>query len=327
MRSARMDNLKGLLMACVVLGHLLELQEGRLTDYVYLVIYAFHMPLFVWATGYFAKPADQRCLRTLVLPYLVFQLLYSLQACYHWGMEEIKILEPFWLMWFLMALLLWRMILPMVDVRSLRGQGMVLAATFALSLLTGWSHELRFVLSFQRMTALLPLFLLGYYCRQWQGQISAWWNGCGKGRQSCVRIVLGALVLVELGLLWAFRERIVREWLYYKYPYGDEGGSVFIRAALLLYAVVWLGFFLSILPSRTLPGLTRIGRNTLPVYLLHGFVVKFLEWQGVYERVSQPWMLTLTLWAAMLLVLASEPVGRFMGQCFGYRNRKETIYY
>ena len=326
MRSARMDNLKCMLMACVVLGHLLELQEGRLTDCVYLTIYAFHMPLFVWATGYFAKPADQRCLRTLVLPYLVFQMLYSFQSGWDYGMDELKILEPFWLMWFLMALFLWRLILPLVDVHTVRSQAKVLGATFALSLLTGWSHELRFVLSFQRMMALLPLFLLGYYCRQWQEEISAWWDDCGTWRRNLIRLVLGLGVLLAVVLICVNRERLVREWFYFKYPYGDEGGSALMRAGLTLYALVWLGFFLSVMPNRSVPLLTAMGRNTLPVYLLHGFVVKSLEYHGVYERVGQPWLLTLGLWAIMMLAFASPPVGRLIRRCFGYRTPKKTAY-
>lgn len=326
MRSARMDNLKCMLIACVVLGHLLELQEGRLTDCVYLVIYAFHMPLFVWATGYFAKPADRRCLRTLVLPYLVFQVLYSFQSAWYYGMDELKILEPFWLMWFLMALFLWRLLLPLADVRSVRSQAKALVATFALSLLTGWSHELRFVLSFQRMLALLPLFLLGYYCRQWQEKIGAWWDGCGPWRRNLIRLALGMGVLLAVVLICTNRERLVREWFYFKYPYGDEGGSVLMRAGLTLYTLVWLGFFLSVMPSRRLPLLTAMGRSTLPVYLLHGLVVKSLEWHGVYARVGQPWLLTLGLWAAMLLVFASPPVGRLMRRCFGYRTVEKPAY-
>ncbi len=325
MRSPRMDNFKCLLMACVVLGHLLELQEGW--DYLYLVIYAFHMPLFVWVCGYFARPADTGCVRSLLLPYLVLQLLYSYLSVYLWHMEEeIKILEPYWLMWFIMALLLWRLLLPLADVKGIKSQAIALGVTFGLSLLSGWEHELRFVLSFQRMLALLPMFLLGYYCRQRQAQASAWWASLGKARRNLIRCCLGLGVLLALGLIFLNRADIPREFFYYKYPYGKKGGTVFLRGALLLGSLVWLGFFLSVMPGRAVPLLTRVGRNTLPVYLLHGLVVKQLEYMGVYERVGRPWLLTLVLWAGMLLLFSSPPVERLFRRCFGTGKRRNVTY-
>lgn len=329
MRSARMDNFKCLLMACVVLGHLLELQEGQPTDYLYLAIYAFHMPLFVWVCGYFAKPADTGCVRSLLLPYVVFQLLYSYLSVCRWQMEEeIKILEPYWLMWFIMALLLWRLLLPLADVKGIKKQAAVLSVTFGLSLLSGWEHELRFVLSFQRMLALLPLFLLGYYCRQWQKPIAGWWADLGKTRRNLVRCCLGLGVLLALGLIFRYRADIPRECFYYKYPYGKKGGTVFLRGALLLGSLVWLWFVLSVMPSRPLPLLTRVGRNTLPVYLLHGLVVKELEYLDVYARVGHPRVLTLVLWAGMLMLFSSPPVEWLFRRCFGSRkrSRNDTLY-
>lgn len=118
-RSARMDNFKCFLIICVVFGHLLEMQEGMASECLYLAIYSFHMPLFVWVSGYFAKPADRKSLKTLLLPYLVFQILYSLCAVYLWQTEdEIKLLEPYWLMWFLMALFIWKLLLPLLDAKG-----------------------------------------------------------------------------------------------------------------------------------------------------------------------------------------------------------------
>ena len=332
MRSARMDNFKCLLMAFVVLGHLLELQDGRLTDYLYLVIYAFHMPLFAWVCGYFAKPADTGCVRSLLLPYLVFQLLYSYLVGTRWQMEDlgtpVKLLEPYWLMWFIMALLLWRLLLPLLDVKGGKKQAVALGVTFGLSLLSGWQHELRFVLSFQRMIALLPMFLLGYYCRQRQKPMAAWWESMGTVRRNLVRCGFGLGVLVCMGLIFRFREGLPVEWMYYKYPYGEIGGNVLLRGALLLGALVWLGFFLSVMPGQPLPLLTRVGRNTLPVYLLHGLVIKWLEHREIYAQMAQPWLLTAALWAGMLLLFSSPPVGWLFRWCFGSRkrSRNEALY-
>ncbi len=329
MRSARLDNLKCLLIFCVVLGHLLELQEGAATDYLYLSIYTFHMPLFVWVSGYVARPADRSCLRSLAAPYLVFQLLYSLAAVLFWGNdEEVKLLEPYWLMWFLMALLIWRLLLPLFVAGTFRTRALTLLGTFVLSLLTGWSSELRYVLSFQRMVALLPVFLLGYYCRSYQTQVSDWWKRFGGKQRAAIRLCLALVVLAGLAVILYYYDQgeILRRWLYWKYPYGKRGGNALTRSCFTAYAVVWLAFVLTWIPGRPIPVLTKIGQNTLPVYLLHGFVIEALDHFGVYEPLGEPWLLTLALAAAMVFLFSRPAVGALFRDCFGTRSKGSIQY-
>ena len=102
---------------------------------------------------------------------------------------------------------------------------------------------------------------------------------------------------------------ILRRWLYWKYPYGKRGGNVLTRTCFTFYAVVWLAFVLTLIPGKNIPILTRIGRNTLPVYLLHGFVIEALDHFGVYEPLGEPWLLTLALSAVMVLLFSSPAVG------------------
>lgn len=49
MRNYRMDNIKSFLILCVVLGHMLELSG---TGGWYRVIYSFHMPAFIFVSGF-----------------------------------------------------------------------------------------------------------------------------------------------------------------------------------------------------------------------------------------------------------------------------------
>ena len=50
------DNMKGILVFLVVFGHFLELCPATLQkNILYLVIYSFHMPAFLFFSGFFAK--------------------------------------------------------------------------------------------------------------------------------------------------------------------------------------------------------------------------------------------------------------------------------
>lgn len=52
------DNIKGLLIFLVVFGHLISYSSFKKIhsiDFIYLSIYIFHMPIFVFISGYFSK--------------------------------------------------------------------------------------------------------------------------------------------------------------------------------------------------------------------------------------------------------------------------------
>lgn len=76
-RIYKFDNLKAVLIFLVVFGHFLELVEGH--ELLYLVIYSFHMPLFMFLSGYFARFDKKKILEQLIYPYVMFQILYT---CY-----------------------------------------------------------------------------------------------------------------------------------------------------------------------------------------------------------------------------------------------------
>lgn len=52
-----MDNLKCFLILCVVIGHMLELVYA---GGGYRIIYSFHMPAFIFVSGYFARFRKKR---------------------------------------------------------------------------------------------------------------------------------------------------------------------------------------------------------------------------------------------------------------------------
>ena len=55
------DNARAILIFLVVLGHLLQpyTSEDKFLQALYLLIYSFHMPTFLFISGYFAKNLDK----------------------------------------------------------------------------------------------------------------------------------------------------------------------------------------------------------------------------------------------------------------------------
>ncbi len=50
-KDLKISNIKGLLIFLVVFGHLIELYKGNYYQ-IFVLIYAFHMPLFIFISGF-----------------------------------------------------------------------------------------------------------------------------------------------------------------------------------------------------------------------------------------------------------------------------------
>lgn len=83
-RDPYLDIVKGMLILFVVFGHMLESGYGAMGNTLYHFIYSFHMPLFIFISGYLTKsvqsPKDfflrnNKLLETFVIFQVVFCLL------------------------------------------------------------------------------------------------------------------------------------------------------------------------------------------------------------------------------------------------------------
>ena len=83
-RDLLFDNLKGFLILVVMLGHSFEFfivwsKVPKLMDTTFFVIYCFHMPLFVFISGYFTKNMEKgknEAFTRFFIPYVLFNLIY-----------------------------------------------------------------------------------------------------------------------------------------------------------------------------------------------------------------------------------------------------------
>lgn len=79
-----LDNLKGFLIICVVLGHVIQFLNPHFDEVpLFRLIYSFHMPLFMWASGYVnyrekivLNVLKRRALQ-LVLPFVAWVTLHA----------------------------------------------------------------------------------------------------------------------------------------------------------------------------------------------------------------------------------------------------------
>ncbi|WML40113.1 acyltransferase family protein [Neobacillus sp. OS1-2] len=276
-RSKFFDNAKFILIFLVVFGHLispLKEQDGILFT-LYSVIFLFHMPAFILISGYFAKGYKKKgylkkSVKKVLIPYLIFQIIYSI-FYYVIGNEDrltFDLLHPHWTLWFLLSLFFWNLLL--YGFARLRWIGFAVA--IVLGILVGYVDNVGSYLSLSRTIVFFPYFLLGFLLNG---------NQLRKIIRAKYSLPLGMGIIITILLFFgmAFPKDSV-PWLLadssYEHMGGMEWSDGLIRA--LQYGVTLLVVFgfLALIPS-TQYKITKIGERTLYVYLFHGFIIKSLQ--------------------------------------------------
>lgn len=163
-REAFFDNAKLFLIFLVVFGHLIQplITESPVILTMYQFIYLFHMPAMILLTGFFAKGIGKlgyvsNLMRKLLLPYLLFQLIYS-SYFYYTGSEgwDTPLFYPHWSLWFLLSLFSWHILLIFFK-KIPPFFGIFLAVI--LGLLVGYIDTIGHTYSISRTFVFFPFFL------------------------------------------------------------------------------------------------------------------------------------------------------------------------
>ncbi|WP_426242424.1 acyltransferase family protein [Nocardioides sp. LHG3406-4] len=310
-RDPWLDNVKMVLVTIVVVGHaVVLLPSSDLGSQAYDFIYYFHIPAFVLVTGYLSRSFrwNRRYLfsaaTTLLIPYVV----------YEWAMVNFRVhvthevdsldrmwLNPHWPMWYLIVLLMWRLLTPILKLHWV-----FVPIAVGVSLLAGLRDTELFDIN--RMLGLLPFFVLGLHLpKAALSAAKARWTG-----------LLGVVVLL---LIWQLAAQTDdhwgTQWLYYRASYDDLGATagdgMWIRLRLMLIAVAGVLAVLSLVPRRR-SFLSAMGAWTMVVYLLHGFVIRYVEaqdyqdWLPAHEWASL--LVTVALAVLLAMLLASPLLAR-----------------
>jgi fucose 4-O-acetylase-like acetyltransferase len=307
------DNAKMALVLLVVVGHAWTLlPKTGFQDQIYDFLYAWHVPAFVFVTGYlsrsftYAPTRMWQLVRTVVIPYVIFECALALFRIYVGG-ERLEDLfrDPHWPMWYLSALFFWRLLTPVFTwLPTAAAIAVAVATSLAAGLYAGDTLDLA------RVLGLLPFFVLG---------LTATKERLERLREPWVRnAALLVFLAIAVGAYWT-DTLASTEWLYYRSQYGEldvsDGRAVVTRAALLVIGTLGAWSFLALVP-RVGGWFTRMGAATLVVYLFHGFFIKsaeyagYMGWADAHAVIS--FVVTTLAAGALALLLAWPPLARVL---------------
>lgn len=267
------DNYKVLLIILVVIGHFIEPcydQNSFLYELKWGIV-AFHMPAFIFISGYFSKriPSIKKLIQGLVIPYFVYELvyyfLYTLVLDKHTGLYFDR---PKFSLWYLMALFVWRLLAPVI-----RKVPYHMPLLFAGGLLIGFVG-LGNYLSIPRILFFFPFFMAGM---EFDSSVLERFR---KPAGYCGALAVLTMLIIGL-FVDDYHHKLPVKIFYGRYSYAGLGldplEGMLIRCGCYVLSFVLIYLLMLVLPAEK-KAYSYIGERTMAVYIFHGLVYSCLKY-------------------------------------------------
>ena len=260
------DNLKLFLIVLVVLGHLLEeiSLEGNL-GIIRSVIYSFHMPLFIFISGYFSKNGQNRCSRALsdyLIPFFVFNSLYTVLFTKY---TILNIFLPKYAFWYLLSLFFWN-----VGIEAVSKFKPILIISVLLGLYCGLFDDIDRLFSLSRTICFFPFFILGY---KFSDEKIKKLRSFNKALPIiCIALCAGATAMLN------YKEIIPVKMYEMIQSYGKNGvenlSGVLQRLIIYVLAFALVLSIVAVVPNKE-HWFTEYGKRTVCIYIFSSFLIKW----------------------------------------------------
>ncbi len=331
-RDLRIDNVRGILIILVVIGHfLLPVVESdtRLIDGIFYAIYSFHMPCFVMVSGFYAKSVYRngrfrwgKAVQMLWLYFVYKSIAYVTEGLAYGFTGFPNYFFESGAPWYLLALTLWYLTVPALQLlRGSKYRYLFAAALFVAVAFLKYPVQIDCWFCFDRTLSFYPFFCLGYFCTQ--ADLDLYLTSPLKKPVDLAAAFLMLLILVGMKDLFMKYNLVV---------YGAD----YIRFLPELYGRLWLIYLIwsliALIISLGLIGLTLnrqmflitdLGKNTLQIYFLHRPIRDLLMYMGFYEMID-PFNRT----HVFLLIIFSVGLTIILGNRYisGWFRRLRTVF-
>lgn len=306
-RIEKWDLLKLFLIFTVVLGHIADFYTGQspVMQSLFLFIYTFHMPLFIFLSGLFSKKTVREFRFDKMIGYMIVYLFTKLiLALYDFianGEFKLNLFVDGGLPWFMLALFAFPIITYCV--RKVKFP-VVLIVSLVLSLMAGYFDFIGDVFAISRIIVFFPFFYVGY-----STDMRTLKYLCDE---AWVKFA-AALVLIFIGIgCFAFGDNfyVLRPLFTGRNPYSalESDGEYAVVLRFFCYAISALAGFsvIALTPNHAKkPAFAILGSRTLSVYVYHYIVIYVLfvnlNLRDVLEGIL-PW------WTLFLIVILSVAI-------------------
>ncbi len=277
MRNLHIDATKGVLIFLVVLGHYLERLIGwnePLNQAILGGIYFVHMPAFIFISGMFFK--EEKILEKVIYflsLYLPFQILFQLLDAFYsgslwnWSFHLVWFAKPYWVLWYLFGMGAWTVL-----AFFLKKTAYPVLFSIVLALLIGCSPINNYSYSIGRIFVFLPFFMAGVIYGKTIFQYIPQLPYAKLFAVITLLIITAVATISHYSYYWLFGS------LSYFQLHVDLWQGILIRSVIMLLSAMGV-LSLFVLTQNFKRPWIGLGQKTLPVYILHGFVIIVLTHQ------------------------------------------------
>lgn len=296
-RVALWDNIRFLLIICVSIGHFVN--EGSAETYlgIYMFMYSFHMPLFMFVSGLFHKNNNIiRKFLAYVSIYMVYELaIFAVKRGFG---KKVKFnpLRETSAPWFMLVLAFFVVIGYIL--RNCN-KVIVLAVSVALSLIAGYITQINDFLCLSRVFYFFPFYYLGICMNRQQLEKFA----CNKKLKIAgagILLAWLAVCMLMTGKVLAFRPFVTGKAGYPEIKYAI--GPVWRMMTYCMGMVISAAFVLAA-PTSDLKMFTKFGQRTIQVYFWHRIILYVLTYVGVADFFYNNNLLKI-VWIGMAVLVA-----------------------
>jgi fucose 4-O-acetylase-like acetyltransferase len=319
-RNAYWDNLKALLIFCVVLGHfLLPIHpKGDYAITTFFWLYSFHMPAFVFVSGYFSRSfvrkdnKEQKLIGFLCLYLLLTFGIWLAAGMFGKPINYKDILSTPSAQWYMLAMCFWYLVIPYV---SKLKKGFAFVCFVLLGILVGCYPSCGNFLVLSRTIVFFPFFLAGYH-----------FGGLfPKNTKVWMKILAAAFLVGCACFIFFFRGDYSNAFALF---YADRGYANMDLSDLTgcLYRLIWylaamamVLALMCLMPQKRYT-LTYIGERTLAIYIVHRILRDIFRNLGLYEILPADDLMQVIVCVliafAVVLVTSIKPISKFLDTFF-----------
>ena len=247
--------------------------HGVVSETMANFIYSFHMPLFVFVSGYFSN--NHKVIRGVVRlleTYIFFQLIKGI--AYRYSVLWMFIM-PAPMLWYLVALILWRLLYAGLDRIGIKVTWQLLLVLVFLSVAAGFVPWIGREYALSRFIVFAPYFFLGVLVKDKPiidviNEKINYWLGAG---------ILFIVLLISI--LFAVNLISIRDVFAGTSPYPLNDTWLFALARLLCYftsTIISIAFIRVFSFDNKIMG--TVGKGSLKYYMFHGLFLMAVEFFG-----------------------------------------------
>ena len=287
------NNLKGFLIIVVLIGHFVNpitsADGAAAFRAIYMFIYSFHMPMFIFVTGFFAKSIisrekrfkSERIVQMLAI-YVFMTVVIWLINNYLRGVGS-SIYNPFQTVspaWYMMSTATWYMSIPfMKNARPWAAIG----GTVIFAVIAGFYTNINDFLSISRTICFFPFFLVGFYLdKEKINRFLDWVKP--YIRIICILLLFALLIYCFLNLSGIYKYRSI---ISPHYPYPEGYKLLFATRRFLWYGVASvIGATVMLVIPRCKSIFTLPGVQTLTIFVWHAIIIRLLNFAGFFDYIA-----------------------------------------